>query len=480
MNSKIIPHSGIDKDVLLETMIKNKSKDLNWQQGRAFCLVYHPGEKYKQLIQAAYNMYFTENALNPMVFPSLRKMENEVVSMVANLMNGGKHVRGSFTSGGTESILMAIKTSIAYSKENSPRIKYPEMILPETAHPTFAKAIDYFGIKGVYVPVDKNFVAVPEKIEEAITANTILLVASAPSYPHGTMDPVPEIGRIAQKHQLLFHVDACIGGFMLPFLKPITNQKYVYDFNVPGVSSISIDLHKYGYAAKGASVVLYKNANLRKHQFTVYTNWPGGVYGSSTVTGSRPGGTIAAAWATLMGIGMNGYNDLAQKAWNATKKFKAFIQQSEDLEIMGHPCMTLVAFNSNTIDIFELADELSLKGWHFDRLCDPPGIHLTISQIHDQYIDSFIRDIKLSLEIVKDQHTKKAINQIRSEVIKRLVKVLPQGLIAKIQGAFSGNAAKSDRIAPIYGMLGALKGTEDIDEIVRNLLDKLNTLEDEN
>ncbi len=301
-------------------------------------------------------------------------------------------------------------------------------------------------------------------------------MASATSYPHGVLDPIDEIGEVALRNNLLFHVDACIGGFMLPFVEEITSQDLLFDFRVKGVTSISIDLHKYGYAAKGASVVLYRTGELRKYQFTVYTDWPGGIYGSLTMAGSRPGGTIAAAYAALMHIGKDGYQKLANRAWNATTRLKEYIDASEDIQLMGEPSMTIVAFTSESIDIMEVADELSIKGWHFERLCEPAGIHLTISQIHQEVMPNFIADLEVAIAEVKSNSVKQFSNRIKVSVMRRLVQLLPEGIIAKIQSSFSGNSAiKSDRIAPIYGMLGTLRGTEDMDEIVLDLLDKLNT-----
>ena len=402
-------------------------------------------------------------------------MENEIVSMVANLMHATPEVKGSFTSGGTESILMAIKTARDYSKKVKPEITSPEIVLPITAHPTFSKAIHYFGIKAKYVDVDETFAAIPAKMEAEITNNTILIVASAPSYPQGRLDPIEKIGAIALKHNLLFHVDACIGGFMLPFIEKITNQKLPYDFRVPGVTSMSVDLHKFGYAAKGASTVLYKTKELRKCQFSVYTNWPGGVYGSSTVTGSRPGGAIAAAWAALMGIGNDGYLELAKRSWIAFNKIKDFIDKNQLLEVMGDPCMTIISFTSKKIDMFELADELSILGWHFERLCDPPGIHLTVSQIHFDYTDDFINDLNTALEITLNNKGG-LFKKIKFETAARLLNILPKNVIEKIQSNFTG---KSKRVAPIYGMLGSIEEKEDADELVLNLLDKINTLEED-
>lgn len=459
-------------------MSKARENDLKWKDGRAFSLIYYPGEEYEALIKQAYNLFFSENALNPMCFPSLKRFEAEVIGMIGTLMHGDEHCRGSFTSGGTESILMAMKTARDYALKTLPEITVPEVILPTTAHPAIVKGLDLLGMKGVFVEVDKEFKADTPKTEKAIGKNTVLLVGSAPSFPHGVIDPIAQLSDLAVKHNLLLHIDACIGGMMLPFLRKQGYPVPPFDFELPGVSSISVDLHKYGYAAKGASVILYKNAALRKHQFTVYTKWPGGIYGSPTITGSRPGATVAAAWAALMGIGENGYLDFAERTMTATNKIKKAIEKNKDLYVLGNPDMSLIAFTSDTVDIFEIADELGISGWYFERMQKPEAIHLTISQIHHDVIDDFIIDLNMAVKKAKSFSLRKAAGAVQTEVIKRLIKILPEGVISKVQAQFSGNAEKSERTAPIYGVLGALHGSDDLDEIVRNLLDKINAPEE--
>ena len=471
------PDKGKSREDLLKELVDAKSDDLKWQSGRSFCLVYDPGEEYAELVKEAYNLYFTENALNPTSFPSLRRFEAEVVSMMANLLHGNLEVTGSLTSGGTESILMAIKTARDYSKKTK-GIDNPEIILPITAHPAFEKAFHYFGIKGVHIPVDDDYLVDTAAIKAHINPNTIMIVGSAPAYPHGGIDPISEMGKIAIKHELLFHVDACIGGMMLPFLRELGHHIPSFDFLVPGVTSISADLHKYGYAAKGASVILYKNKALRKFQFSVYTKWPGGVYGSPTIAGSKPGGAIAAAWAALNGIGKDGYLKLTDRAIQATLLIRKGIEKFEDFEIMGEPKGCIIAFNSPTLDMYQIADELNLRGWNFERLQRPPGIHLTVSQTHLDLVDDFLDDLSSSVEQVKKLSLGKINTAIQTATIKRLVKILPNGLIAKLQKQFSGNAAlKNDRTAAMYGMMGVISG-EDLDEIVLDLLDKLNGLDE--
>jgi glutamate/tyrosine decarboxylase-like PLP-dependent enzyme len=471
------PKSGLQPDGLMRQMAEQRDGDLKWQDGKAFSLMYYPGEEKEKFIQEAFNMYFAENALNPMTFPSLRKMETEVISMVADLMGGDELVRGSFTSGGTESILLAVKSARDHARKLHPEIKYPEMVLPATAHPSIVKSLHYFDIKGVFVPVKNDFTADSLAMEKAITKNTIMLMASAPSYPHGVIDPVAEIAAMAEKKGIWLHVDACIG-FILPFIKKLGYEIPEFDLSLPGVTSLSTDIHKYGYAPKGASVVLYRNTELRRNQFTVYTDWPGGIYGSLTMAGSRPGGTIAAAWAAIKGIGEDGYMEMAERTMQTTNKIREFVDGHPELEIMGTPPMSILAFTSNSLDVFELADELSIKGWHFDRLCSPPGIHLTITQMHDKVVDEFLGDLQLAVASAKQFKMQDVARTVKIEVLKRLARLLPEGAIAKVQAQFSGKAAtESERTAPIYGMLGALSGTEDLDEIITNLLDKLNSPE---
>ncbi len=471
------PEEGLSSEKILAKMKADRSDDLRWQDGKAFCLIYHPGDEKAKLVKDAYNLFFTENALNPTSFPSLRKYEAEVVSMMIDLLGGNESHTGSMTSGGTESILLAVKTARDFSRKTQAYITSPEIILPTTIHPAFVKACHYFDVKPVWINVSEDYRAIPTEIENNITKNTIMIVASAPSYPHGVIDPIEAIGKIADKHKLLFHVDACIGGMMLPFVKRLGHDIPNYNFEVQGVTSMSADIHKYGYAAKGASVILYNSRALRKHQFSVYTQWQGGVYGSPGISGSKPGGAIAAAWAALNGIGINGYLEMAYRTMATTEFLKSEVSKIKELNIMGTPDMSIFAFDSTEINMYELADELNMKGWHFERLQDPPAIHLTISQVHDKVADDFIKDLKESVEKVKAFKLRKVKDNIQLEVIKRLVRILPDGLLAKIQKQFSGtSSATGDRTAAMYGMMGVISG-DDLDEIVLDLLDKLNSLD---
>ena len=290
-----LPTKRTPAEQVLDAMKEIREHDARWQEGKTWSLVYHAGDEVTELLKKAYTMFFSENGLNPTAFPSLKKFEAEVVSMAASLLGGDDETVGNMTSGGTESILMAVKTAREWARANRPAITAPEMILPDTVHPAFEKAAHYFGLKPVRTAITPDFRADVGAAQDAVTPNTILLVGSAPSYPQGVVDPIAELAQIALEHDILFHVDACVGGFMLPFVRRLGYPVPDFDFRVAGVTSISADLHKYAYAAKGASVVLYKNNALRRHQYFVYTDWSGGIYASPTMTGTRPGGGDCAA-----------------------------------------------------------------------------------------------------------------------------------------------------------------------------------------
>ena len=469
------PTKSSGREELIDYIKEKRLKDIDWKKGRAFCLVYHPGEERAALIKEIYNLYFSDNALNPTATPSLAEIEAETVSMCADLFHGDEHVRGNITTGGTESILMAVKTARDWAKKHKPHIIKPNVVLPMSAHPAFMKAFHYFNVDFIPVELGADYRANPAAMKAAITKDSIMIVGSAPSYPHGLMDPIPEIAAIAKEKNIFCHVDACIGGFMLPFVKKLGYAIPDFDFAVDGVTSISADIHKYGYSSKGSSVVLYKNSDIRKFQFSLYTKWNGGVYGSPTMTGTRPGGSIAGAWAALKAIGEDGYLEMAKVTMDVTNKIRAAIESIPELEIIGHPDMSILAFKSAKIDVFKLADELNKKGWHFERQQLPPSLHFTINYIHRLAADEFISDLKASVDVAKKFSLESLANNLQIKAVKGLSKILPTGTIAKLQKG--GDApGKNDKTAAMYGMMGALSGTDDLEEIVLDFLDKINSV----
>ena len=469
------PSNGKSKETVLTAMRAARDHDVQWQKGRAFSLVYHAGKDVDDLIKDASLLFFSENGLNPTAFPSLRKFETEIVAMTASLLGGGENAAGSVTSGGTESLLMAVKTARDWARVNRPEIKSPEMILPITGHPAFEKASEYFGVKSIHIPVKDDFRADVEAARKAITANTILMIGSAPAYPHGVIDPIRELAAIAQEHNILFHTDACVGGFMLPFVRKLGYTIPDFDLSVPGVTSISADLHKYGYAAKGASVILYKTAQLRRHQMFVYADWPGGIYPSPAMGGTRPGGPIAAAWAVMNYLGEAGYLEMTELVMQATHRLQQGVNAVAGIKVISNPEMSVFAIGSDGLDVYALADELTTRNWHLDRQQFPPTLHMTVQFGHIGVVEEFLKDLASAAEVVRRPSLEKTANVWLLKIANLLIRILPEAwatrLMNKVSSLLSGGAGLPGKMAPMYGLIGSLPNRGDLKEMVLDLLD---------
>jgi glutamate/tyrosine decarboxylase-like PLP-dependent enzyme len=394
MKQPVLPKKRNSKEEVLSLLRSLKSGDSDWHDGHLFGLVYFAGQDVEDMAREAYATYMFENALSPFDYPSLLKMETEFISMVSTLLGGNEETVGSMTSGGTESILMAVKAARDWAKLHRPEIKVPEMVAPLTIHPAFNKAADYLGLKIIQIPVDGEFRANVGTMKEAITLNTVLLAATAVTYPHGVIDPIAEIGAMAAERKLWFHVDGCLGGYMLPFLEKLGYKIPPFDFRVHGVQSISVDIHKYGYVSKGVSTVLYRNSELRQHQFYVYTDWPGGVYATPCLSGARPGGAIASAWAILHYLGEEGFLKLAHATRKATVKLVEGINSIPGLFVLGHPPATVFSFGSEKVNVYQLAVKLKQRGWHLHSQHRPASLHMTISPFHENIVEPFLRDLR--------------------------------------------------------------------------------------
>jgi glutamate/tyrosine decarboxylase-like PLP-dependent enzyme len=401
-----IPETGAAKEQVLEQLEALRSGDIAWKEGKTFAHVFLASEEAKETAERAYLMYLWENGLDPTLFPSLLRLENEIVAMARDHLRGDSDVVGSFTSGGTESVLLAVKTARDRARALRPDLEHPEMVLPVTAHPCFHKAAHYFGVKTLIVPVDpRTFKADVEAMRDAITPRTILLVGSAPSYAHGVVDPIPDIGRLALAHDLLLHVDGCIGAFLLPFFRELGAGVTDFDFSVPGVTSISMDFHKYAFAAKGASVVLYRNAGIRRYQFFSWSGWPGYTLVNPTIQSSRSGGPLAATWSVLRCMGHDGYLREARRLKEATDAIVSGVGSIEGLEVLGSPEMCLVAVAANGFSIFQLCDAMKERGWHVYpqlRLGElRENFHLTVLPWNVERIDLFLGDLDACVQEIR-------------------------------------------------------------------------------
>ena len=393
-----IPKIGLDHQTVIDKLNEAKRGDVAWKEGRSWSLVYYAGDEHTEFLKQVYSLYFSENGAGPSMFPSLGRMEAEVVSMVANLLGGDSDSVGTMTSGGTESILLAVKAYRDWARDHKSHVTEPEILVPASAHPAFLKAAHYFDVRAVPIPLDTDYQVDLDALQERITDQTICLIASAPSLPHGVMDPIAAMGEVANSRGIGLHVDACLGGFLLPFMRKIGHSIPAFGFDVPGVTSISADLHKNGYTAKGASAILYRDSGLRRYQFYVSTESADGLYASPTMMGTRPGGAIAAAWAALMALGDNGYVDIAKRTMETTRALMEGVAAMSDLSILGNPVMNVFAFNTDKVDVFALADRIDAMGWRINRKNQPDSLHMIATPNHASVVDEFLADLGTALK----------------------------------------------------------------------------------
>lgn len=385
-----IPANGRDAKELLREIEERHAADIDWRGGRAFSLVYNVDDHdHEELIEQVGLRYLHDNALNPFKYPSVLQMELDVIAMACQLL-GTEPNAGSMSSGGTESIFLAVQVARDHAKAER-GITDPQMVTPITAHPAFAKAAKYLGLEHTLVPVRDDGRADVAAMEEAITERTVLVVGSAPCYPFGVIDPITELAALAQSRDILFHTDACLGGWILPWWERLGETVEPWDFRVPGVTSISADIHKYGYTFKGASTVLYKSRDLLQHQFFWYDDWPGGLYASGTAAGTRSAAPIAGAWAAINHLGEDGYLRLTDIVRTTSKRMIAGIESIDGLRLSHQPDLSLFEFGSDTLDIGAVGDVMDDRGWNLDR--QQGGLHLMISPYHARIVDDFLSDL---------------------------------------------------------------------------------------
>ncbi len=394
---------GRSKEELLAALTTKRARDARWQDGRTFGMVYDGGPEVHAVAEAVAKMYLHENALNTIAFPSLGEIQSEVCSWTAALFHG-ETAAGFMTSGGTESILCAVKAARERAKAER-GITAPEIVLAETAHAAFHKAAYYFGFQVHKVKVRDDFRADVEAMADCVNANTALVVGSAPQYPQGVIDPIPDLAQLALSVGASMHVDACMGGFVLPFMEQLGFDVLPWDFRVEGVTTISADIHKLGYAPKGASVILHANKQLRQYQTFMFDQWLGGFYASPNIQGTRSGLPMACAWAVMQHLGIEGYQRLTKLTIDTRATMVAGVRAIDGLMVLGEPEAQLVAIATrphSDLDVFAVGDALNRRGrWFHDRQTPPDTLHATVSAGNAPVIDLYLEDLAASVAEVQ-------------------------------------------------------------------------------
>ena len=400
----VIPATGMSAQSIVTSFDEMSAHDVRWRDGKAFSLAYNAGPEVLAIAEEAYRRFSGANALNTAAFPSLRQMQGEVIEMVGVWLGSPTTAAGYFTSGGTESILMAVKSARDQFRTEA-SISHPNVVLPTSAHAAFDKAAAYFGVDLRRVDVLPNWRADVAAMAERIDKNTIMIVGSAPQYPQGVIDDIPALAALAQRQNINCHVDACMGGVSLAYLGRLGHQIPPWNLQVDGVTSISVDLHKFGYTSKGASVIMYANKRLRSYQGFFTDQWLGGVYASSGMLGTKSGGAVAAAWAVMHYLGDDGYLRLTQSARVATEKLTHHISCHPHLSLLAQPDALLLSFIANDpqrLNIYAVADEMWKRGWYIDRQEPPQSLHCTVNAVHESVIDAMIVDLDECIAIVLD------------------------------------------------------------------------------
>ncbi len=447
----VIPVKGRDKnDIVKELTTMAQEENAKWKTGQVSGTFYHAGEEHRAFLNKAFALFSHTNTIQFDLCPSMFKMESEIISMTANMLNADAvktnnpqdQVCGTVTSGGTESILMAMKAYRDWGREEK-GITAPEIIMPHTAHPAFDKSGGYFRIKMVHIPVSEpDFRVDPGAVEAQINSNTVAIVGSAGSYPYGLIDPLEELSAIALKHNVGMHVDGCLGGFIFPWLEKLGYDIPPFDFRLPGVTSMSADTHKFGFALKGTSVVLYRNNIFRRHQYFSIPDWPGGLYASPTAAGSRSGGLTAATWAALVYLGEEGYLNATRSIMAVADKIKSGIEGMAELSLIGDPTF-VISFRSEALDVFHINDFMKTKGWRFNVLQLPPALHFCITMpqtFAENVAERFLDDLNSGLDYAKSK---------------------------------TGTVAET---TALYGLAGTLEGNQQVTEMVFGLFDYLYSL----
>ncbi|HXJ64953.1 MAG TPA: aminotransferase class V-fold PLP-dependent enzyme [Actinomycetota bacterium] len=440
-----LPAHGLPREEVLAEISSLAGRERpRWHDGFASGAVYQGDDSHVGFLNSVYAATSQVNPLHADLWPSGAKYEAEIVSMTEAMLGGGpsgaRDVVGTVTSGGTESILLAMKTyrdrALAGRRRGSSRLA---IVAPSTAHVAFDKAAQYFDMRMVRVPVGRrDFRADVAATRAALDRDAVVLVGSAPSFPHGVIDPISELAELARSRGIGFHTDACLGGFVLPWAERLGYPVPAFDFRVPGVTSISADTHKFGYAAKGTSVVLYRGVELRRHQYYTATEWPGGLYFSPTLAGSRPGALSAACWAAMVTTGEDGYLDATKRVLETAATIRSGIAAIPELRVLGDP-LFVIAFASDTVDVYRVLEGMGSRGWSLNGLHKPPAVHICVTLRHTEpgVAERFLADLGAAVAEARD------------------------------------HPATGEGMAPVYGLAGTSPFRGMVDDLLRRYVDLL-------
>ena len=391
-----MPAGGTPSEDILAQLEAMSAEDIDWRHGRVPAYIFRGGsDDVSEMGRRAYNQYFTENSLGAKrAFPSLRRMEKEIVDIGLGLFHAPEAAAGYLSTGGTESIIMAVKACRDWlRRERSDPAFRGNLVMANTAHPAFTKAARLMDLEVRRTPTQGDFRADPAAIEAAVDGDTMMIVGAAPCYPRGVVDPIQELGEIAERRGIWLHVDACVGGYLAPFVRQLGYPVPEFDFAVPGVRSLSADLHKYGFCPKPASTVFFRDAERAACAMYEIDEWPSGLYAVATVVGTRPGGAVAGAWATLHYLGEEGYRREARRLMTMRDAYRTGIEAIPGFRIIGNPQLTLLSFGTDRGDVRQIAEGLARRGWVPSLTRDPPGLHLMLTMIHETAREDYLRDL---------------------------------------------------------------------------------------
>ena len=400
---KSLPPKGRSHEDVLAEMRQMKEGDADWQHGRVPLFVFKATDALSRVGRDAFMEFFSENALGgKRAFPSVKRMEDDVVEMALGLFNAPADAQGFMSTGGTESIIQAVQTCRDWNRTHRGDAAHRgNLVLPESVHPAFNKAAKLMDLEVRRVPVGADFRADVAALDRAMDVDTIMLVGSAPSFPYGSIDPIAELGRLAERRQLWLHVDACVGGYLAPFVRQIGREIPDFDFSVPQVASISADLHKFGFCPKPASTVFYRDADKARHHHFDFSDWPNGRFVTGTLVGTRPAGGVAGAWATFQYLGVEGYRDIATRLMDFVDAYKRGIEAIPGLYVLGRPHLSIVAFGSHDVDVFRVAEVMDKRGWLPGLVQKPKAIHRMMSMIQAPSLNEYLDDLKAALKVVR-------------------------------------------------------------------------------